>query len=76
MGLHSLRLVPLLGMPNEDASKNREGDGSLALGGRRLAIRHNNQQIVGGSYRTDDGEDVRPGWSVWGACFAYFGAAN
>jgi hypothetical protein len=58
------QLVPLVGMPNKDASKNREGEGSLALGGRRWVIRHNNQPIVGGSNRRDDGEDARPGWSV------------
>ncbi len=44
--------------------KNREGDGSLASVGRRLVLRHNNQLIVGGSNRRDDGEDARPGWSV------------
>ncbi len=39
MCLLSPRLVPLVGMPNEDASKNnREGSGSLALGGRRLVL--------------------------------------
>ncbi len=38
MGSLLLRLVPLVGMPNKDVSKNREGDGSLALGGRRAAI--------------------------------------
>jgi hypothetical protein len=64
--LLSLRLAPLVGMPNEDASKNREGDESLALGGRCLVVRHNNQPIVGDSDRMDDGEVVRPGWSVWG----------
>ncbi len=66
MGLLSPRLVPLVGTPNEDASKNREGDGSSALGGRRLVLRHKNQPIVGGSDRRDDGEDARSGWSVWG----------
>ncbi len=71
-----LQLVPLVGMPNEEASKNREGYGSLALGGRCWVIRHNNQQIVGGSDRRDDGEDARPGWSVRGGRFSYFGAAN
>ncbi len=76
MGSLSLRLVPLVGTPNKDASKNREGDGSSALGGRRLVVRHNNQPIVGGSDRMDDGEDARPGWSVWVVCFSYFGAAN
>jgi hypothetical protein len=69
-------LVPLVGMPNKDASKNREGDGSSALGGRRWVVRHNNQPIVGGSNRRDDGEGAQPGWSIWGGCFSYFGAAN
>ncbi len=76
MGLLSLRLAPLVGAPNKDASINREGGGSLALGGRRLVIRCNNQPIVGGSNRRDDGEDAQPGWSVWGGCFSYFGAAT
>ncbi len=66
MGLLSPRLVPLVGTPSKDASKNREGDGSLALGGHCLVLRCNNQLIVGGSGWRDDGEDVRPGWSVWG----------
>ncbi len=57
MGLLSLRLVPLVGTPNEDASKNREGDRSLALGGRHWVGRHNNQPIVSGSDRRDDGEE-------------------
>jgi hypothetical protein len=48
----------------------------LALGGHCLVIRHNNQPIVGGSDRRDDEEDARPGWSVWGGCFSYFGAVN
>ncbi len=64
MNLLSLPLVPLVRMSNEVASKNREGDGSSALGGRRLVVRHNNQPIVGGSDRRDDEEDARPGWSV------------
>jgi hypothetical protein len=76
VGLLLLRLVPLVGTLNEDASKNREGGGSLALGGRRWVVRHNNQPIVGSSDRRDDGEDARPGWSVWGGCFSYFGTAN
>jgi hypothetical protein len=73
VGLLSLQLVPLVEMPNIDASKNREGDGSLALGGRRLVVRHNNQPIVGGSNRMDDGEDARPGCCVWGGCFLILG---
>ncbi len=75
-GSRSLRLVPLVRMTKEDASKIKEGDGSLALGGRHWVLRHNNQPIVGGSIRRDDREDVRPGWSVRGGCFSYFGAAN
>ncbi len=54
MGLLSLQLVPLVGMPSKDASNNREGDRSLALGGLRLVVRHNNQPIVGGSNRRED----------------------
>jgi hypothetical protein len=72
VGLPSLQLVPLVGMPNKDASKNREGGGSLALGGHRLVLRHNNQPIVGGSDRRDDREDAPPGWSVWGGLFFLF----
>ncbi len=66
MGLLSLQLVPLVGMPSKDATKNREGGGSLALGGRRLVIGHNNQPIVGSSNRIDGRENVRPGWNVRG----------
>jgi hypothetical protein len=72
VGSLSLRLVPLVGMPNKDASKNREGGGSSALGSRCLVLRGNNQPIVGGSYRRDDGEDARPGWGVWGGVFFLF----
>ncbi len=72
MGSLSLRLVSLVGTPNEDASKNKEGDGSSALGGRRWVVRHNNQPLVSGSNRRDDGEDARPGWSVWGGVFFFF----
>jgi hypothetical protein len=53
--------------------KNWEGDGSLALGGCRLVARHNNQRIVGGSNRMDDGEDAWPGWSVWEGVFLISG---
>jgi hypothetical protein len=56
--------------------KNREGGGSSALGGHSLVIRHNNQQIVGGSIRRYDDAAARSGWSVWGECFPCFGAAN
>jgi hypothetical protein len=45
----------------------------LVLGGHRLAVRHNNQPIIGGSDRRDDEEDARPGWSVWGGVFLILG---
>jgi hypothetical protein len=74
VGSLSPRLVPLVGMPNEDASRNREGDGSMPLVGRRLVlVRRNNQPIVGGSDRRDDGEDARLGWSVGGGVFLISG---
>ncbi len=75
-GTRSLRLVPLVRMTNKDASKIKEGGGFLALGGRRWVLRHNNQPIVGGSDRRNDGEYVWPRWSVRGGCFPYFGAVN
>ncbi len=72
MGLLLPWLVPLVGMPNKDASKNRDWDRSSALGGCRLVLRPNNQPTVGSSDRKDDGEDARPGWSVWGGVFFLF----
>ncbi len=72
VGSLSPQLVPLVGTPNKDELKNREGDRSLALGGCRLVLRRNNQLIVGGSDRRDDGEDARLGWSVWGGVFFLF----
>jgi hypothetical protein len=45
----------------------------LALGGRHLVVRHNNQPIAGGSNGKDDGEDVRPGWSIWRGVFLISG---
>jgi hypothetical protein len=72
VGSLSPRLVPFVGTLNKDASKNRKGNGSLALGGRHLVLRCNNQPIVGGSNRRDDGEDARPGRSIWGGVFFLF----
>ncbi len=39
-----------------------------------MVLRCNNQLIVGSSNRRDDGdgEDARPGWSVWGGVFFSF----
>jgi hypothetical protein len=59
--------------PEQRCLKKREGDGSLAFSGCRLVVRRNNQLIVGISNRRDDGEDVRPGWSVWGGVFLISG---
>ncbi len=56
--------------------KNRERDGSLALGGRHLVIRHNNQPIVGGSNGMDDGEDGWPGWSILGGVILFQGGKS
>ncbi len=67
-----LWLALLVGTKNKDASKNREGGGSLALGGRYWVLRHNNQLIVGGSDRRDNGEDGRLGWSVLGGVLFLF----
>ncbi len=40
-----------------------------------MVIRHNNQAIVGGSDGRVDGEDARPGWSIWrgGVFFLFWG---
>ncbi len=67
-------LVPLVGTPNKDASKNREGGGSSALGGRRLVLRHNNQPIVCSSNRRGRMiERMRgQGWVYRGGCFFLF----
>ncbi len=37
-----------------------------------MVLKPNNQLIVGSSDRKDDGEDARPGWSVWGGVFFLF----
>ncbi len=39
---------------------------ALALGGRHLIGRYNNQIGFGNRSRRDVGEEVSPGWSVWG----------
>jgi hypothetical protein len=45
--LQSPRLVLLLGAPKRDPLKIRERDGVLALGGRRLDVKRDNQPKVG-----------------------------
>jgi hypothetical protein len=73
VGLLLLWPAPLVGMPNKDASKNKERDGSLALGGCHWVVRHNNQPIVGGSDRRDDGEDAGQGGVYGGGVFLISG---
>ena len=47
LGLLSLPLVSLFGVPKREPSKNREMGRNLALGGRRLIMKNNNQLVVG-----------------------------
>ena len=48
---------------------------ALALGGRHLIGRYNNQIGFGDRGRRDVGEEVPPGWSVWGDVMASIWAA-
>ena len=48
------------------AHKKLRDKGVLALGGRHLIGRHNNQIGVGGRGGRDSGEEARGGESVWG----------
>ena len=52
-------MVPLFGAPKRNPSKNREGGGVLALGGRRSIRTPNNQPKVGGSVRGDNRGEAR-----------------
>ena len=63
-------------MPNEDTSKNREIRQALALGGRRLMMRDNNQLGVGGCFRRDVGEEALGSCSVWGGGVQSFEVTN
>ncbi len=65
MGLHSQWLVPLFGATKQDTLNNREIGGALALDGRHLVEKSNNQQTVGRNDGRDDGEGARLGQSVW-----------
>ena len=51
--------MPLFGASQRNPSKNRERGGALALGGRRLVGKPNNQPKVGGSVRGDDRGEAR-----------------
>ena len=51
--------IPCFGASKCNPSKNREGDGALALGGRRLITANNNQPKVGVRGGGDIGEGAR-----------------
>ncbi len=74
-GLAARWLVHLFGATKRDASKNREMGVALSLGGRHLIGRYNNQIGFGDRGRRDVGEEVLPGWSVWGDVMASIWAA-
>jgi hypothetical protein len=57
-------------------NKNERGNNELALGGYGFNFRHNNQSIAGVSNGRDDGEEARPGQSVWGDLVSLFGVVN
>ncbi len=48
----------------------------MALGGRHLIGRYNNQLVVGGCGRIDVGEEARGGLSVWGGGVQSFEVTN
>jgi hypothetical protein len=59
---------PLFGAPKCNPLKNRERDEVLALGGRCLDIKCNNQLKVGISSGGDFIEEMQLGQNVWGGC--------
>ena len=65
-GLAAQWLVCLFGAPKRDASKNREMDGALDLGGRRLMMAYNSQPRIGGSDNGDVRADACRRESAWG----------
>jgi hypothetical protein len=48
----------------------------LALGGRQLIVRYNNQIVGGGRGRLDVEEEARGGWSMWGGGVQTFEVMN
>ena len=56
--------------------KKRETGGPLALDGRRLFGRHNNQITVDESGARGDEGEMRPGWSVWDGAVASVRPSN
>jgi hypothetical protein len=63
-------------VPNEDTSTNREIRQALALGGRHLMMRDNNQLEVGGCVRRDVGEEAHRSCSMWGGGVQSFEVTN
>jgi hypothetical protein len=55
--------------------KQKDRGGALALGGRCLVKKSNNQPMVGGNYGWDDGEG-QLGQSVWVGVVSLCGVAN
>jgi hypothetical protein len=76
LGLRSRWLVPLFGVTKQDTSKNREIGGGIGLRWPPFGQKSNNQQIVSGNNRRDDGEGVQLRQSVWGGVVSLCGAAN
>ncbi len=63
----SLLLVPSFGAPKRNPLKNRERGRVLALGGRHMNIRSNNQPKVCNHSGGDIREGARPGRNMWGS---------
>jgi hypothetical protein len=62
----SLGLVLFIGASKCNPSKNKARGGVLALGGRRLVRKYNNQPKDDVFRGGDIGEGARPGWNVCG----------
>ena len=69
-------MVCLFWAPKHNPSKNREGGGVSALGGRRSIKTPNNQPKVGSSVRGDDRGEARWAESEGEGVGLSFGAAN
>ena len=57
-------------------NRERERDGALALGGRRLAEKCSNQIIVGVSGGGGTIGETQPGRNVWGGCHGIVWPSN
>ena len=69
-------MVPFLGGPKRNPSKNREGGGVSALGGRRSIRTTNNQPKFGGSDRGDERVEAHWAESEEDGIGVSFGASN